>query len=254
MGSGIAGIVLIKALNAGISRGLFATDIGLGLAAIAHRNISSQHSLEQHAREQGITALLAPILVALLCSITGILIVCAAPNLDQDASKICVDAFTIAFQTSRAGWLIPIITYFFSFTTILACEWFAEHAFFFIQCARRRYYYRLIFIGVIAVGAFMHTSLPWVIADVCIDGLLLTNLLAIFSSKGIVIKGIAFRLSKKLCIVSGKLSQNHGTLSQTQGTKCLTFPIKSQKVRHRYRGSRKSCRLPLPAPPSRRAT
>jgi AGCS family alanine or glycine:cation symporter len=180
MGSGVAGIVLIRALHAGISRGLFATDIGLGLAAIAHGNVSSQHSQEQHAREQGITALLAPILVALLCAVTGILIICAAPDLNQDASKICVDAFATAFQTPRAGWFIPIIIYFFSFTTILAWEWFAEHVFFFLHRAHWRYAYRLIFIGMIPVGAFMNSSQPWAIADVCINGLLLTNLLAIF--------------------------------------------------------------------------
>jgi AGCS family alanine or glycine:cation symporter len=181
MGSGTAGIMLVRALRAGTSRGLFATDIGLGLAGIAHGNISnSQCSPEQHAREQGITALLAPIIVAILCSITGLLIVCAAPNLDQDASKICVDTFATAFRTPQAGWLIPIIIYFFSFTTILAWAWFAEYTFFFLHCARWRYYYRLLFIAMIPVGAFMNTSLPWTIADICIDGLLLTNLLAIF--------------------------------------------------------------------------
>ncbi|MDR2371824.1 MAG: amino acid carrier protein [Puniceicoccales bacterium] len=181
MGSGSAGIMLVRALREGTSRGLFATDIGLGLAGIAHGNISnSQCSPEQHAREQGITALLAPILVAILCFITGILIICAAPNLNQDASKICVDTFVAAFRTPRAGWLIPIIIYFFSFTTILAWAWFAEYTFFFLHRARWRYYYRLLFIAMIPVGAFMDTSLPWTIADISIDGLLLTNLLAIF--------------------------------------------------------------------------
>jgi Na+/alanine symporter len=181
MGGGTAGIMIVKALHAGTSRGLFATDIGLGLAGIAHGNVSGhQGSQERHAHEQGITALLAPILVAILCATTGILIICAAPDLNQDASKICVDTFTTAFRSPWAGWLIPVIIYAFSFTTILAWAWFAEHTFFFLHRARWRYYYRLIFIAMIPVGAFMHTSLPWVIADICIDGLLLTNLLAIF--------------------------------------------------------------------------
>jgi Na+/alanine symporter len=137
LGSGTASITLIEALHAGTSRGLFATDIGLGLAGIAHGNIGrGQRSLMQHAREQGVTALLAPILVAILCSITGLLIVCTAPNLNQDASKICVDTFITAFQTPWAGWFIPIIIYFFSFTTILAWAWFAEYAFFFIHRVR----------------------------------------------------------------------------------------------------------------------
>ncbi|MDR1591036.1 MAG: amino acid carrier protein [Puniceicoccales bacterium] len=180
MGGGTAGIVLIKALHAGTSRGLFATDIGLGLAGIAHGNVSGQTLQEQHAREQGIMALLAPILVAILCAVTGTLVICAAPDLNQDASKICVDTFTTAFRSPLAGWFIPIIIYAFSFTTILAWAWFAEHTFFFLHHARWRYYYRLMFIAMIPIGAFMQTSLPWIIADICIDGLLLTNLLAIF--------------------------------------------------------------------------
>jgi AGCS family alanine or glycine:cation symporter len=181
MGGGTASIMLIKALHAGTSRGLFATDIGLGLAGIAHGNIGDGgRTPEAHAREQGITALLAPILVAILCAVTGVLIICAAPDLGQDASKICVDAFVTAFRDRRAGWLIPAIIYAFSFTTILAWAWFAEHVFYFLHRARWRYYYRLLFIAMIPVGAFMRTTLPWVIADVCIDGLLLTNLLAIF--------------------------------------------------------------------------
>jgi AGCS family alanine or glycine:cation symporter len=125
-------------------------------------------------------ALLAPILVAVLCAITGVLVVCAAPNFNQNASKICIDAFVVALNTNHAGLIVPITIYFFALTTILSWAWFAEHAFFFIGRANWRNYYCLIFIAMIPVGAFMQTALPWKIADVCIDGLLLTNLLAIF--------------------------------------------------------------------------
>ncbi|MDR1255393.1 MAG: amino acid carrier protein [Puniceicoccales bacterium] len=180
-GGGSLGILLAQTLQAGISRGLFATDIGLGLAAIAHGNVdSSNMPLPQHAREQGIIALLAPILVAALCATTGVLILCAGPNLNQGASQICVDTFKIAFRSPHAGWLIPLIIYCFALTTILGWAWFAEHTFFFLRKNRWRYYYRIAFITVISVGAFMQTSLPWTIADVCINGLLLSNLFAIF--------------------------------------------------------------------------
>lgn len=180
-GGGSAGILLSQTLQAGISRGLFATDIGLGLAAIAHGSVENDHlSLAQHAREQGLIALLAPILVAALCSTTGILILCANPNLSQSASQICVDTFKIAFRTPYAGWFIPVIIYCFALTTILGWAWFAEHAFFFLRHNRWRHYYRALFIAMISVGAFMHTSLPWTIADICINGLLLANLFALF--------------------------------------------------------------------------
>ncbi|MDR2737996.1 MAG: amino acid carrier protein [Puniceicoccales bacterium] len=181
IGGGTGGVVLVKALHAGTSRGLFATDIGLGLAAIAHGNVGpGSLPRPQHAREQGIIALLAPILVALLCAITGILIVCVSPDFGQNASKICIDTFVAAFKVQHAGLIIPVTVYFFALTTILSWAWFAEHAFFFIGRANWRCYYRLVFVAMIPLGVFMHTTLPWKIADVCIDGLLLTNLLAIF--------------------------------------------------------------------------
>jgi AGCS family alanine or glycine:cation symporter len=177
---GIAGIILIKALHTGTSRGLFATDIGLGLSAIAHGNVDGEHlRMEQHAREQGIIALLAPILVAILCAITGILIICVSPNLTENASKMCIDTFVGAFGNRFAGLIVPVTVYFFALTTIISWAWFAEHTFFFLRNADWRRYYRLLFIAIMPIGVFVKASLAWTIADVCIDGLLLTNLVAI---------------------------------------------------------------------------
>jgi AGCS family alanine or glycine:cation symporter len=123
---------------------------------------------------------LAPIFVAILCAITGVLILCAKPNFQQTASQICVSSFNIAFHSRYAGWFIPIVIYFFSMTTLLAWAWFGEHVFFFIQKPRWRIYYQSLFIAFIPIGACMRTTLPWTIADICIDGLLLINLISIF--------------------------------------------------------------------------
>jgi AGCS family alanine or glycine:cation symporter len=184
-GGGSTGFLFGQALQAGISRGLFATDIGLGLAAIAHGNVErGRLSLAEHAKDQGIIALLAPILVAILCAMTGILVLCAAPNFKGNASQICIDTFSIAFRTPHAGYFIPFIIYCFAMTTILAWAWFAEHAF---TSDRWHTIYRLLFIAIMPIGAVLHGSLPWTLADICIDGLLLTNLIAIFCLRGCVI-------------------------------------------------------------------
>jgi AGCS family alanine or glycine:cation symporter len=180
VGGGSVGILFLQTLQVGISRGLFATDIGLGLAAIAHGNVENDHlTPAQHAREQGLIALLAPLLVAILCAITGILILCSGPDLTNSASQICVDTFTIAFETPHARWFIPAIIYSFALTTILSWAWFAEHAFFFLRRNHWRRYYRVMFLAMMFAGAFVHTSLPWTIADACIAGLLLLNLFAL---------------------------------------------------------------------------
>jgi amino acid carrier protein len=177
-GGGATGFAFAQVLQAGISRGLFATDIGLGLDAIAHGCVEGGNMpLAEHARKQGLIALIAPILVAVLCAMTGILILCAAPNFGADATQICIDTFSRAFSSPRAGYLIiPIVIYCFALTTIIAWAWFAEHAF---KNPRWHVAFRIFFIAAMPVGALVHGTLPWQIADACIDGLLLTNLFAI---------------------------------------------------------------------------
>ncbi|MDR0339962.1 MAG: alanine:cation symporter family protein [Puniceicoccales bacterium] len=177
---GAAGVALLATIQSGISRGLFATDIGLGLAAIAHGEVDrGQRPLDHHAREQGIVALLSPTIVAVVCAITGILILCAAPDFQRCASEICVETFSTAFHSDCAGWLIPITMYCFAITTMIAWAWFAEHAFYYFRAPKLRLVFRAIFIGLMPVGAFMESSLPWTLADGCIAGLLLTNVCAI---------------------------------------------------------------------------
>ena len=95
-------------LGAGISRGLFATDIGLGLAAIAHGEIDCGRTpLAEHALEQGIIAMLSPVIVAAICAIISVLILCAAPNFGKCAGEICVETFSIAFRSGCASFSAP---------------------------------------------------------------------------------------------------------------------------------------------------
>jgi AGCS family alanine or glycine:cation symporter len=177
---GAAGAAILTTVQSGISRGLFATDIGLGLAAIAHGEVDrGRRPLDRHAREQGIIALLSPAIVAAVCAITGILILCAAPDFQRCASEICVQTFSTAFHSDCAGWLIPITIYCFAITTMIAWAWFAEHAFYYFRAPKLRMAFRAIFIGLMPIGAFMESSLPWTLADGCIAGLLLTNVCAI---------------------------------------------------------------------------
>ncbi|MDR1438274.1 MAG: alanine:cation symporter family protein [Puniceicoccales bacterium] len=181
VGSGTFGFAFLRALHVGISRGLFATDIGLGLAAIAHGNVKDDiASSMMRAQVQGQIALIAPVIVAAICSVTGIFILCAAPDFSKSASQICVDTFVLAFKTHYAGLFIPFIIYSFALTTILAWAWFAEHVFFFYEKPQLRLYYRALFIAVLPAGAFVHNRLPWNLADICICGLLLSNLTSMF--------------------------------------------------------------------------
>lgn len=181
IGGGLAGHLVLKSIQTGVSRGLFATDIGLGLAAIAHGNVDDSHTnLNVHAAQQGLIALVAPIFVVLLCVVTGLLIVCAGPDIGQNCGKICLDTFKIAFRSESAGLFIPIIIYCFALTTILAWTWFAEHAFFFFRKSSPARCFKVLSVAILPIGAFFRAKLIWTIADICMTGLLLVNLVGLF--------------------------------------------------------------------------
>ncbi len=186
---GSSGILFFHALRCGVSRGLFATDIGLGLAGIAHANVDTiENNPSLHAKQQGIIAIVAPIFVAGLCAITGLLIICACPDMSLNSSAICIQTFNIAFHTHHAGIFIQIIIYTFALTTILAWAWFAEHAFFFAKKSHWVKYFKFVVIAAIPVGGYMHGTLPWTLADIIINGLLIANLIAIIALRHHVIE------------------------------------------------------------------
>ena len=178
---GTFGFILSNAISSGIRRGLFATDIGLGLAGIAHSNVDSHvDDSALHAKQQGIVALIAPIFVAGICAVTGTLIVCAEPNMALDGSKICTSTFNKAFGTEHAEIFVQTIVYCFALTTILAWAWFAEHSFYFVRKGRLCTLFKIATVLIIPIGVLMDSKLPWKLADFFVDGLLLTNVVSIF--------------------------------------------------------------------------
>ena len=179
IGGGI-GFAITSAISTGMSRILLAADIGLGLAGIAHANVDIHtDDIKEHARKQGIVALIAPIFVGILCAVTGILILCSSVDMSLNGSEICIAAFNKAFNTDHAQYFIQAIIYCFSLTTILAWAWFAEHAFFYMRKSALCKIFKIFVIAIMPVGAYMHGKLPWHLADICANGLIITNIVAI---------------------------------------------------------------------------
>ena len=66
---------MLTAIKLGFDRGLFATDAGIGLAPILRSqvNLNSADKREE-AFKQGLISMLAPLIVMIICTITGLVL------------------------------------------------------------------------------------------------------------------------------------------------------------------------------------
>lgn len=178
---GMAGFTVIEGLRAGFDRGLFATDVGAGLAPIIHSSVESKTSRLKTAFTQGIISTLSPLIVMIVCTLTGlVLMTTGAWSLTGlESTNICIEAFKIGFNSSFAGHLVTLTLFFFAFTTILTWSFCADKAVEFLFSTKFIVIFQWIFIGMIPFGCYLKVSIVWSVADIFMNGMLIINLLGL---------------------------------------------------------------------------
>ena len=95
-------------------------------------------------------------------------------------------AFTGAYG-HIGGALLTISLALFAFTTILGWNYYGERAILYLAGVRAILPYRLVFIALIACGAFLKLEAIWVLADI-VNGLMaIPNLIALIALSGVVV-------------------------------------------------------------------
>ncbi len=189
---GIIGVSLIQVIKVGFSRGLFATDAGLGIAPILHAEVYSHPNLEYNALQQALISIVAPIIVIMICTLTA-LVLLIVPNvydLGLTSTKLCIHAFQYGFGHNYAGYIVIITLCLFAFSSILT--WFYVS----LQCVNylsSKYYakYLVMFIMIITIplGCVLDTSLVWKLADIILTAMLMLNLFAVYKLRKQVVAG-----------------------------------------------------------------
>ncbi len=183
---GALGFGLMKALSTGFERGIFATDAGTGIVPILQSGARSNHPAVD-----GVVTLVAPFLVMLICTMTGlILIVTGAFEVSGLQSTNMV---VFAFQKVFGGFLGMAIVFFslflFAYTTILAWGSCGEKAVEFLWNKKKAKLFQYLYLILIPVGALARVDLIWALADFSIALMLLSNLFGIAGLSGEVIQG-----------------------------------------------------------------
>lgn len=183
---GVLGFGVVKALSTGLERGIFATDAGTGIVPILQSGARSKNVVSH-----GISTLVAPFLVMIICTMTGlILLVTGAFTQEGLAStNMVVFAFSQVFGKVGGTALVLFALFLFAYTTIIAWGGCAEKAAEFLWNKKKAKFFQYFYLALIPFGAVSRVDFVWLFADVAISCMLITNLIGIIRlSKEVILE------------------------------------------------------------------
>lgn len=191
LAGGAAGYGVFVALQSGFDRGLFATDSGLGLAAILHAPVTTQSDkVPSNAIAQGIMSVLSPLIVMCVCMLTGLVLMVTKawqiPGLES--TNQCMEAFCVGLGHSSAGFIVLVTLFFFAFTTVLTWAFCAGRAVAYLMGEEANKWFQVFFVCVVPLGGVLSVSLAWQMADIFLNLMLLLNMVGLWGLRRPVIE------------------------------------------------------------------
>lgn len=180
---GFAGSTVMMAMQNGIARGVFSNESGLGSAPIA-----AAAAKTKWPAEQGLISMTGTFIdTIIICTMTGLALVLTGVWQGTVAGAAMTNAAFASVYGSFGAQLLTISLVLFAFTTILGWNYYGERAVIYLLGTKGIMPYRLIFLALIASGAFLHLDTIWVIADI-VNGLMaIPNLIALIALSGVIV-------------------------------------------------------------------
>ena len=181
---GFLGATVMMAMRNGVARGVFSKESGLGSAPIV-----AAAAKTKWPAEQGLISMTGTFIdTIIICTLTGLTLVvtgvwCGMEN----GAALTNAAFTSAFPVF-GGYMLLIGLVLFAFTTILGWNYYGERCMIYLVGTKGVLPYRLVFILLIASGAFLKLEAIWILADI-VNGLMaIPNLIALLFLSGICVR------------------------------------------------------------------
>ncbi|MFP3032906.1 MAG: alanine:cation symporter family protein, partial [Wolbachia sp.] len=172
---------MLTIIQVGTLRGIFATDIGLGLEGIVHSSIVPKKNNNKFIIEQSLITIISPFIVAFIVFITTmVLLVTDSWVTDLESTNMCIFAFRKAMNWPYIDYLIMAIMFCFAFTTIFTWFFCSKQTIRYVSMDNKyTKIWTVVFTLIIPLGAIGKVRLLWDVADISIAALLFINILAI---------------------------------------------------------------------------
>ena len=183
----VGGAAVGEAIRWGVARGLFSNEAGLGSSPMAHAAATTNEPVRE-----GLVAMMEPFVDTLvICSMTGLAIIVTGAYLHApegaEGAALTAYAFSVAVGDPGAV-MVGISLALFAFSTIIAWSYYGDRSAKFLFGAKAVMPYRIVYTGLIVVGAVVPLRLVWNIADVTNILMAIPNLIALVLLAGLVKK------------------------------------------------------------------
>ncbi len=194
IGGGAAGTAIQIALNTvknGCKRGVFSNEAGLGSSVMVHCNSCVREPVKQGL--WGIAEVFLDTMV--ICTMTA-LVVLTSGAIDLQTGIVAEginDATLVAkafgATLGKTGeWIVVVVIALFAFTTVMGWSYYGAKVTEYLLGVTWAKIYRVVFIGLILLGAVMESQLAWDISDTFNGLMMIPNLIAIVSLSPLIVK------------------------------------------------------------------
>lgn len=187
---GIAGVTIRQAINIGFRRGVFSNEAGLGTSALVHSSINSANPVVQGVWgifEVFFDTIICCTLTALAILTSGVLGKVGSDGSILDGAPLVISAFSTVFGET-SGSIISICVVIFAFATLVGWSFYGSKATEYLFGCKAVPIYKVIFIGIVIIGATSELSIVWEISDTLNGLMAIPNLISLILLSPIVIK------------------------------------------------------------------
>ncbi len=173
---GAMGFGVFQALRSGFDRGIFATDAGTGIVPILQSGARTRSPVID-----GVVTLVAPFLVMIVCTATGLVLLVTGAWLEPglQSTNMVTYAFEKGLGSSIGSYIVIVALILFAYTTILAWACCAEKAIDYLFGGKYSDKFKYLYIAIIPVGTLLHVDMIWILADIAISMMLISNLIGV---------------------------------------------------------------------------
>lgn len=182
LGGGLMGTVI----RAGVARGLFSNEAGLGSAPMAHGAARTKEPVRE-----GLVAMLGPFIdTIIICSVTGLVIVMTGAYEIEGVAK--GELTSVAFEQGLGSiWgrrIVSLGIVFFAFSTLITWSYYGNRAVGYLFGDKAVLPYQLFYLCFVVLGAVLQIGLVIDFCDVMNGLMAIPNLIALLLLSPLVVK------------------------------------------------------------------
>ncbi len=179
---GTFGFALQKTMSVGFQQGVFASEAGLGTAAVAFGTTQGKNPVQS-----AILAMLGVFInTHVICFLVALcLIVSGVWNNGETSSALVISAYETVFGV-YGGWLVVILMINFAMSVLVATAYLGKECWRFLFSNKYSYLFPIVYSLFAFCGTWMHVSLVWSLSSLINALLLMTNFFGLIWSINVV--------------------------------------------------------------------